>query len=284
MTGQLRRDPLSGRLVVVASGRARRPGAKRGVVEPPSAEELEGCPFCAGREERTPPETFRVPDGRDGWIVRVVPNLYPALERQEVVVSTPRHVRTLAELTSEEIAAVAEAWAERARAARAEGFPYMQALLNEGRDAGASLPHAHTQLVWLREPPPAVLAERTAEGDCGVCELLDANVVAERDGLVLACPPAGRLPYELLLAPRAHEPDGPESPLLPAALGLLADAIRRLHAVEGTIPLNAWLHDGGHWHVEVLPRLTVLAGLELGAGIYVNSLPPESAMQALRDA
>ena len=51
------------------------------------------------------------------------------------------------------------------------------------------------------------------------------------------------------------------------------------------MPLNAWLHDGGHWHLEVVPRLTILAGLELGAGIYViNALAPEDAARALRDA
>ncbi len=64
---------------------------------------------------------------------------------------------------------------------------------------------------------------------------------------------------------------------------MLAEALRRLQALEGALPVNAWLHDHGHWHVEVLPRLTVFAGIELGAGIYVNSLVPEAAATALRD-
>jgi UDPglucose--hexose-1-phosphate uridylyltransferase len=68
------------------------------------------------------------------------------------------------------------------------------------------------------------------------------------------------------------------------ALELLADAIRRLHEVEGAVPLNAWLHDTGHWHVEIVPRLSVLAGIELGAGIYVNSVAPETAAEELRQA
>jgi UDPglucose--hexose-1-phosphate uridylyltransferase len=53
--------------------------------------------------------------------------------------------------------------------------------------------------------------------------------------------------------------------------------------VEGPVPLNAWLHDGVHWHLELLPRLSVLAGLELGAGIYVNAVPPEEAAARLRE-
>jgi UDPglucose--hexose-1-phosphate uridylyltransferase len=275
---------------VIAPARAGRPGAGHATVEPPSADELERCPFCEGRESRTPPETFAVaPAGRapdtPGWSVRVVPNLYPALERQEVVVSVPRHARSLAELDDAELALIAEAWQARGAAAAADGFGYVQALLNEGKEAGASLPHSHTQLAWMREVPPAVAGERTRLGDCGVCELVAAgeNVVAERDGLVTIAHPAGRLPYELLIAPREHEPDG-FGDRLGVALAVLADAIRRLHATQGgPVPLNAWLHPGGHWHIEVVPRLTVMAGLELGAGIYVNAVAPEDAANELRE-
>jgi UDPglucose--hexose-1-phosphate uridylyltransferase len=218
--------------------------------------------------------------------VRIVPNLYPALERQEVVVSVPRHARSLAELDDTEVALIGEAWRARAVAAAAEGFGYVQALLNEGQEAGASLPHSHTQLAWLRDVPPTVASERTRAGDCGVCELVAGgqNVVAERDGIVVMAHPAGRLPYELLIAPRAHEPDG-FGDRLGVALALLADVIRRLHATKGgPVPLNAWLHTGGHWHFELVPRLTVMAGLELGAGIYINAVAPEDAAAQLRDA
>jgi UDPglucose--hexose-1-phosphate uridylyltransferase len=236
------------------------------------------------------------PDGAPadspGWTVRVVPNLYPALERQEVVIHTPRHVRTMAALEGDELHAVAAAWALRAGEARAEGFRYVQAIVNEGRDAGASRAHSHSQLAWLREAPPEVRAE-DARGDrgCPLCDLLaaeardGARVVVEAGGLVLLAAYAGRLPYELVCAPLEH-PDGGAfaSDVLAPALELVAEGVRRLHAVEGPVPLNAWLHDGRHWHVELVPRLTILAGLELGAGIYVNTLPPEDAAQRLREA
>ena len=272
---------------MIAPGRARRPGAARGAIEGPSPEELETCPFCEGREDRTPPETFALADAprepdTPGWRVRVVPNLYPAFERQEVVVHTPRHVRFLAELTDEELAAVAETWQARAAAGRAEGFRYLHALVNEGREAGASLAHSHSQLVYMRDPPPAVADERGH----AVAELAaDENLlVASRDGVAAVAHPAGRAPYELLIAPREPEADGLSSGRLAAALQLLGDAIRRLTALEGARPWNAWLHNGGgHWHIEVLPRLTVFAGIELGTGIYVNTLAPEDAAQALRE-
>lgn len=220
--------------------------------------------------------------------MRVVPNLYPALERQEVVVHSPEHARSLAELPDERLTRVAEAWSSRAAAALAEGFPYVHALVNEGREAGASRGHSHSQLVWLREAPPEVVVEDG--GDCAVCSHLAAEVetgtrvLGDRGGVVALVRWAGRLPYELLLAPIDH-PDGSafESPRLGDALGLLAKSLRHLHAAEGgPVPLNVWLHDGPHWHLEVVPRLNVLAGLELGAGIYVNTLDPDDAAERLR--
>jgi UDPglucose--hexose-1-phosphate uridylyltransferase len=200
----------------------------------------------------------------------VFPNLYPALERQEVVAHSPVHKRSLAELDDEEVELVAEAWQRRAHDV---GRGYVHAFVNEGRDAGASLPHSHSQLAWLPETPPAV----AGEGDVDPGE-----VVLERDGLVAGCPPAGRVPYEVVVAPERPEADPFSSDLLAPALRLLVEVVRRLRRLEGPVPLNAWLHHGRSWHLELLPRLGVLAGLELGAGVYVNALPPEEAAQALR--
>jgi UDPglucose--hexose-1-phosphate uridylyltransferase len=269
---------------VFAARRAARPGAQRPAVEEETAEDRDRCPFDEGREDRTPPETFALPEGREpdtpGWTVRVVPNLYPAFERQEVVVHSPRHVTSLADLDVSELSRIAAAWQARTAAARSEGFSYVHAAVNEGKAAGASLPHSHSQLVWLNEAPPAVEAERT--DGCPVCEVLSLRDLEIEPGVVAA--PAGRVPYELLIAPVQHDEQGFDSPALEWAIAALARSIRRLHAAEGRVPLNAWLHAEGHWHLELVPRLTVFAGVELGAGIYVNPLPPEQAAQALRQA
>jgi UDPglucose--hexose-1-phosphate uridylyltransferase len=227
------------------------------------------CPFDAGREDRTPPETLRL---GDPWRVRVFPNLYPAFERQEVVVHSPHHLGSIAELDEDQLALVAEAWRLRREV---EPGGYLHALVNEGREAGASREHTHSQLVWLDGPPEATQHRVDRER---------WSVVAERDGLVLACPYASRLPYELVLAPAEPRAGAFGDPLLPAALVLLGDAVRRLRATDPGIPLNAWLHDSDDWHLEVLPRRAVLAGVELGAGIYVNAVPPEDAAARLREA
>jgi UDPglucose--hexose-1-phosphate uridylyltransferase len=199
-----------------------------------------------------------------------VPNLYPAFERQEVVIHSPRHVRTFAELSDDEVDLLAEVWHTRTF----NGGPgYVHALINEGRAAGASLAHSHSQLVWLPEPPPAVEAERPE----ALTELLsDRNlVVAEGNGVVAFCHPVGRLPYETVIAPQ-------EDGTLAGALRVLRDVVGRLRKTEGAVPWNAWLHHRDTWHIELVPRLSILAGLELGAGIYVNSLPPEQAAENLR--
>jgi UDPglucose--hexose-1-phosphate uridylyltransferase len=256
---------------VIAPGRAKRPGAGWPHVELPTEDELENCPFCAGREDRTPPETLRI---GDPWRIRVVPNLYPAFQRQEVVVHSPEHVRTIADLGDAQLALVAEAWQRRERATPG----YLHALINEGRVAGSSLPHSHSQLVWLPDVPPAVAREENLRR-----ALEQGYEILAQDGIIAACSSAPRLPYETIVAPLAPEADPWSSELLAPALGVLAEVVRRLHKIgSGPIPLNAWLHQGEWWHLELVPRLTALAGIELGAEIYVSTVAPEEAAEQLR--
>lgn len=227
-------------------------------------------------------------DRPDGLLARRA-----AVGRQEVVVHSPRHVRTIAELGVRELELVAEAWQARAEAAHEAGFRYVHALVNEGAGAGASLPHTHSQLVWLEEVPPLVAQEHEllkAAGSCVLCDVLEEErsqrmrVVEERDGVILLCPFAGRQPYEMLAAPLDCEDDPFTSRQLASALTLAADGVRRLRVSEGAASLNIWLHAGGHWHLEILPRLGVLAGIELGAGYFVNTMAPESAAGVLRES
>lgn len=196
-----------------------------------------------------------------------MPNLYPAFARQEVVIHAPDHVRSFSDLDDDQVGLVAEAWTLRRLAGEEDGLGYLHALVNEGRAAGASLAHSHSQLVWLDEPPPEVERESPER----IAQLLRPElVVGERGGAVAAVHHAGRVPYETVIA---------LGDALAPALLLLRDVVRRLRAVEGPVPWNAWLHPG---HIELVPRLTTLAGLELGAGIWVTTVAPEDAAEALR--
>jgi UDPglucose--hexose-1-phosphate uridylyltransferase len=257
---------MTGRWVAIAPGRSERPGAATPVGDGPGS-----CPFCGGNEDQTPPETLRLGDGPTGWCVRVVPNLYPALERQEVVVHGPAHVDSFGALDDATLDLVAEGWQRRAHDVGGHCF----ASVNEGHEAGASQLHSHSQLAWLPAPAPIAAAER------GLPRMLE---VVARDGVTAGCPVASRVPYELLIAPDHAEESGLESDLLAPALRLLAELVRRLQRIRGErlVPVNAWLHDGPHWHLEVFPRTTRLAGLELGAGVYIDPVAPEDAAAAFR--
>jgi UDPglucose--hexose-1-phosphate uridylyltransferase len=255
------------------------------VIEPPTDEELERCPFCAGREDRTPPEVLRL--GDDPWRVRVVPNLYPAFERQEVVIHSPDHVRSFAELADEQLSLIAEAWLTREEEIYSAGAGFTHAFVNEGRLAGASLPHSHSQLVAFPGSSPAEEAERTEQ----LTELLEREdlvvareSVAESDDVVALAHPFGASPYECLIVPRTPSSGslGGGGDFLVAQLRLLRGLVRALRGAVGSRPWNAWFHSDYHAHAHFVPRLTALAGLELGAGVYVNIVPPEQAAEALR--
>ena len=304
--------------MVIAPLRSRRPGAPRTAPGGGAGADIASCPFCEGHEDRTPPETFALgPSGRapdtPGWLVRVVPNKFPAFApeltgparrvgllesrpahgNQEVVVSSPRHVSSLAELEPDEVARVADAWQQRAAEAAKQGFHYVQAIVNEGHEAGASRSHSHSQLLWLEAEPPLVSTEHALDRDAGgclVCRLLEEErghgdrLVAANEGAVALATYAAREPYELLVVPEACEENPFQSPFLAPALTLAASQLARIHELEGAVPMNLWLHAGGHWHIELVPRITVPAGLELGAGLYVNPLAPETAAERLRTA
>jgi UDPglucose--hexose-1-phosphate uridylyltransferase len=179
------------------------------------------------------------------------------------VIHSPEHLRSFAQLDDDHVALVAEAWQRRMDEA---GSPAL-ALVNEGRLAGSSLPHSHSQLVWLELPD-----EPTED----LPRLLEQHPVLHRGDVVAAVHPVGAAPYESLIAARGRNGE------LADGLLLLRDLVRRLRQLEGPRPWNAWLHPGPPWHLHLVPRLTALAGIELGAGIYVNVMPPERAAERLR--
>jgi UDPglucose--hexose-1-phosphate uridylyltransferase len=250
----------------------------------------------------TPPEVLALgrPDGAPpdtpGWRVRVVPNLNPAVDgaegAHEVAAHGTAHLLRLAELDPDELGLIAEAWALRARAHADAGRPGVVAGVNEGRRAGASLEHSHSQILALPEPPPRLATELALAADGA--DVLDTSpdgprAVAVDDGVVLFSPEAPRVGYELRAAPVDVQPDAFAAPTrLAVALRLAVAAFDALH---GAIPLNVLLHTRPagvatpfRWHLEVIPRVGVQALLELGAGVMVCHAAPEGAAEAYREA
>jgi UDPglucose--hexose-1-phosphate uridylyltransferase len=296
--GDLRLDPVSGIRVVVAPGRAHRPGAFVPMESRAVRQTSGACPFCAGHEDQTPPPTLVLPAADGGWALRVVPNLYPALEppdgANEVVIHTPAHTTAFAELGLADVERICEAWSLRADAHRAAGLRSLLCSINDGPGSGASLDHTHSQLTATSFVPPLVAARnRRFRAGCPVCAELgarqaDSLTVDERDGVRIYAPWASALPYQLRAAPLEHRSD---AFTLPAQLGVALAGIARVYTQAlGNVPWNAWLHSrplaadepAVHWHVEAFPRMTVLASLELGAGLPICTIEPEAAARALR--
>jgi UDPglucose--hexose-1-phosphate uridylyltransferase len=334
---ELRIDPITGLKTIVAGDRASRPGGGFHVPEQPPIDP-EKDPFLEGHEDRTPPELYAVREnggGPDtpGWSVRVVPNLYPALGpadgdapsaddqdplahgrgepslfgtapavgAHEVIVNAPVPVSTLGALDPEQVEAAMSVWRERMRAH--DDSAYVHLIVNEGREAGASLPHTHAQLYGLPFVPPIVARERerfTAYSDRTQGRNLLADLVQEEvrnrdrviaidDEAVALAPFASSTPFQVQIAPRKpaarFEDDGP------LGARMLHDVLGRLAKVLGNPPpLNMWVrtapHDAQHfhWRIDILPRLAHLAGLEMGVGVGLNIMPPERAAELLREA
>jgi UDPglucose--hexose-1-phosphate uridylyltransferase len=324
---ELRIDPLTGLRVIVAGERGSRPGAFLDVA-PREPIDPESDPFAAGHEDRTPPELYALRENGD-WKVRVVPNLYPALSEDgdgagtdplasgrgepdlfasrpatgahEVVINAPDPVTSLAELEPDQVDTAMSVWRERMRVH--DDAAYVHVIVNEGKEAGASLPHTHAQLYALPFVPAAVARERerfTAYSDRTQGRNLLEDLVQEEvrrrerivaidDEAVALAPFAARVPFHLILAPRTpvarFSDDGP--------LGgrLLHQVLNRLRVTLGTLPpLNMWVRTAPRdaasfcWRIEIMPRLAQLAGLELGTGVHLNVLAPEDAAQRMRDA
>jgi UDPglucose--hexose-1-phosphate uridylyltransferase len=292
---QLRHDPLSGRDVIVAAGRAARPTtfATRSDERASTGD----CPFCPGSEADTPPEVARAgggePDG-PGWQVRVFPNLYPIVEAHDVVVLSPDH-RSLALLDDREAITVVRMLRDCVHTHLEAGHVYGVAIVNHLEAAGASIAHPHAQVFALDVVPRAVDDALARVREAGIDLVLadaarDDLVVTRGRGVTLWCPDASAAPYQLRLA---HDEAGARFDLTPDAVldsvaVALRDALHRLREALGDVPYNVVAHtaprDGEpfHWYVEITPRLSVPAGFEQATGILVNTTPPDQAAAALR--
>lgn len=322
---EFRQDPLSRRWVIIGGERGGRPNE---FVEATTRAKDISCPFCAGHEGETPPALASYSsNGKGKWLVRVVPNKFPAVTpdintaRQElrppgplpgfgsheVIIESPRHVASLSDLTDAEADAVFAAYRDRLQNLKAEGrFRYVQIFKNVGPGAGASLEHVHSQLVALRSVPEVIEQELKSSGEFFqmhqrslLLEMLEREIatseriVATTDHFVAFCPYASRFGYEVWIAPRQHRPrfEDTQGGELGELSRLARDLIGRIERATGQASYNYFLHtqpfdmpayDHYHWHIEIVPRLTKVAGFEWGTGCFINPYPPEAAAEHLR--
>ncbi|RLE08634.1 galactose-1-phosphate uridylyltransferase [Candidatus Aerophobetes bacterium] len=321
---ELRQDPLTGGWVIISPRRNKRPFD---FVSETKEEEATECSFCEGHENETPPEILSLRKkgtrpNTPGWWIRVVPNKYPALQLRgkanvrkrgiykemegvgahEVIIETPEHKEDLFSLEDEHIRKVIEVY--RDRIVKLTKIPYIKYVLvfkNQGREAGASLRHSHSQVIATPIIPRNIQeelegAKRYYELNkrCIFCDImaqelaLRKRVILENEMWVAFTPYASRFPYEICLLPKEHtfifqEMTDEE---LAHLSQILRDVIRAMNKALSNPPYNYFLHlpplkKGSsryyHFHLEIIPRLTKLAGFEWGTGFYINPVPPEEA-------
>jgi UDPglucose--hexose-1-phosphate uridylyltransferase len=327
---ELRKDPITGRWVIVATDRAKRPSDfTRESYEPKGGR---FCPFCPGNETKTPPELLVF--GRNGsrnladWTLRVVPNKFPALRVEgdltregeglydkitgvgahEVIIETPDHMSTLSTMPEKRVEDLFWAFRERLIDLRRDvRLRHILLFKNHGERAGATLEHPHSQLIALPVIPKRVQEEIDGakrhyefKERCVFCDILrqertDAErIIIETDHFLAFAPYAARFPFETWLLPKQHASHF--DTISPTAMQNLASVMQRLlqkidktlekpayNLVVHTAPIQdpALVHY--HWHIELIPKLTNVAGFEWGSGFYINPTPPEEAAKFLRE-
>ena len=281
----------------------------------------------------TPPEVLAYRTDQNqvdkaGWTVRVVPNKYPALVNDdddgirnddgfyqsmnglgvhEVIIESPEHVESMALLSEKQLEAVLLAYRDRMLQFRADSrWRCILIYKNQGAEAGATLPHVHSQLVVLPSIPRAALEELDganrfydATGRCIYCEMIRKEtderkrIVAAHECFVVLCPYAARFPFEVWILPREHSSCFEKSsPHIYIELArVLRETLIRLNRQLDDPSFNYIIHSNPlgepnnqfyHWHMEIMPRLTQIAGFEWGSGSYINPVAPEDAARLLR--
>ncbi len=326
---ELRKDPITGRWVIISSDRGKRPTEfadqrtrKRGGF----------CPFCAGNERTTPHEVLAYrdngqPNGPD-WRLRVVPNKFPALQIEgdlnkqgegifdkmnglgahEVIIESPDHNATLATLPGKAMEEVLWAYRDRMEDLKKDKrFQYTLIFKNEGLIAGATLEHSHSQLIALPIVPIQVQEEidgcrkhYNLKERCIFCDIIRQEmqsrnrIVMETQAFIALAPYAPRFPFETWIMPKRHiscYACSTNDDFKDLAF-ILQDTLRRLDKALSFPPYNYVIHtspfkeeinDYYHWHIELMPKLTNVAGFEWGSGFYINPTPPEEAAKFLRE-
>jgi UDPglucose--hexose-1-phosphate uridylyltransferase len=326
---EFRKDPITGRCTIISTGRAKRPQQ----FSYTQFAEADPCPFCPGNEDQTPPEVLAyrapgTPPNAPGWTLRVVPNKYPAVVGtdcgvafsrglysateavgvHEVIIETSKHEKEMARLGNEEIAAVLRAYRDRMLELRNDQrWRYVLIYKNQGPQAGATLEHAHSQLIALPEIPQTVIEEMNgarsyfgSRGRCVYCDIVQQELrerqrlIAESERFMAFCPYAARFPYETWILPKRHSPFFECAG--PAEYGELSSCLKeiliRLERALAHPPLNYIIHskpfaepadDYFDWHLEILPKVTQVAGFEWGSGSFINPVAPEDAARMMRE-
>lgn len=272
---------ITGEPILFAPERAGRPNAF-------GAEDVDICPFCPGNEALTPPE---IESTGNPWRVRVFANKYPSVAGHEVIVESPDHGASFEAIGHAE--EILETYVRRYRAHEEAAF--VSIIRNQGRAAGASIGHLHSQLMPLPFVPPRAEREMAAFASAGVCPLCAAIekhresglVIAETGSVVRLAPSGSSHAYEQWVIPLRHQPemtglDADEMIGLSRGLRDGVRAAKSVAAAHNVLFMNFRRRRSAHMYVAIVPRLAALAGFELATGMFIDIIDPCAATRALR--
>ncbi len=335
---EMRRDPITKNWVIIATERARRPESElidgdalaEGIAHDPA------CFFCTGNEYTTPPEVmaYRREESmsdKPGWSLRVVPNKYAALNMEgsfkldnsnnnnlkvsgyaaglaEVIIETDHHSKNIALFNNKETFAVLKSYRDRYLVlSQEDAIEYITIFRNNGKEAGATLIHPHSQILAIPIVPINVKNEIGGAKEhydktlnCIYCDIIEnelrekRRIVCETDNFLAFAPYWSKTPFETWVAPKFHSARYETlSNLHLEELAIVWKAVLyKIYAGLDNPPYNYYIHTAPvhespdkyyHWHMEFIPKLTMAAGFELATGMYINITIPEDCADFLRD-
>jgi UDPglucose--hexose-1-phosphate uridylyltransferase len=231
------------------------------------------------------------------------------LGAHELIIESTKHEPGLDTQSVKQIEEVIWGWRDRSLDLRKDQrLKYIQIFKNTGRAAGASLEHTHSQLIATPQIPSDIRAEIAGMNEynarhnrCALCDIIaqelreGERLIAENEHFVCFAPFASRFPFETWIVPNEHQSDFGQIRVqqVQDLAVMLKSVLRKMNVMIENIPYNMVLHTSPvnvpdylgdyHWHLEILPRLTTMAGFELGTGYFINPTPPEMAAQAFRE-
>jgi len=336
---EVRKDYLLDRWVVIATERGRRPTDFAKKERQKSKTDL--CPMCPGNEHMTPPAVLvylkkgkgiRKTKDKDNyrhrsWLIRCIPNLYPAFTppknrisknqitksndlvlavgHHEVLVESPNHNEHPANARMPQLIHVINAYIDRLRTLSAKPYvKYVSIFRNHGLEAGASLSHAHSQIIATPFTPKIIKNELKASRKfweenkkCIFCEIIKKEsygprLILENPQFVVLAPYASINPMEFWIFPKRHEAtlldlSQTEVKVFAKTLKVCLNGLKQLvndppYNYGFHIATNSDASDHYHWHLEVYPKLAIWAGFEKSTGVYINTVTPEAAAESLR--
>jgi len=336
---ELRKDYLLNRWVVIATERSRRPTdfAKQKT----ESTQASVCPLCVGNEHMTPPAVLlylkqngEIKKDKDhngqrpkNWLVRVIPNLYPAFAppkeeaeqlqvmssenfghavgHHEVLVESPNHDEDPADAELPQLTHLINAYIDRLKVLAAKPYVrYVSIFRNYGKEAGASLSHAHSQIIATPTVPQIVEEEMAASKTfydqhqkCVFCDIMEKEtksprLILDNAHFVAFAPYASVNPLEFWIMPKKHDANilNLTNSEIKAFAETLKTSLKALKDLVNDPPYNYGFHlalnpeaeNYYHWHLEVYPKLAIWAGFEKNTGIYINTVTPETAAAELR--